>query len=412
MPEMGELLREGVVRDPFFETVNDGEWNACIGKQGDEINYVEGYMEAAQLLADTLIAKKLYGSRDTLAMPILYNARHGLELALKYILRELVAIGMAREREGPINHDIEGYWEHLSAQVIGDLACRTHIAELKPFVESFTRHDIDGQELRYFENQEGKQSLEQLAVVNLHFVQASIVELRDILGRLMDRVFRLSQEVVAGNSTKDCSRSDLIEIAGIVGAKSTWTEEAFIARRAATMERFDLSSNGFSNALTAIKASREIKVLIGLDTEFSHLTSDKIMEIAEIWLKVHPPVHSDEKPRVVNAASASFDEIMRYGDDMRELNGAVLKMLSIEEFAELQTIFYIGRDGLFGDQYARLLDQTLTSHHRTENRIALVHHILSKSNFIAGLVAGLRKVGQPKLAVALAELRDAARPEA
>jgi len=37
---------------------------------------------------------------------------------------------------------------------------------------------------------------------------------------------------------------------------------------------------------------------------------------------------------------------------------------------------------------------------------------LSKSNFIAGLVAGLRKVGQPKLAVALAELRDAARPEA
>ena len=74
---MGELLREGVVRDPFFETVNDGEWNACIGKQGDEINYVEGYMEAAQLLADTLIAKKLYGSRDTLAMPILYNARHG-----------------------------------------------------------------------------------------------------------------------------------------------------------------------------------------------------------------------------------------------------------------------------------------------------------------------------------------------
>ena len=43
MPEMGDLLRAGSVTDPFFEVLNDGDWNACIGKQGDEINYVEGY---------------------------------------------------------------------------------------------------------------------------------------------------------------------------------------------------------------------------------------------------------------------------------------------------------------------------------------------------------------------------------
>jgi hypothetical protein len=26
--------------DPFFEMIPDGEWNACIGSQGDELNYV------------------------------------------------------------------------------------------------------------------------------------------------------------------------------------------------------------------------------------------------------------------------------------------------------------------------------------------------------------------------------------
>jgi hypothetical protein len=49
MPEMGDLLWEVSVTDPFFEVLHDGDWNACIGKQGDEINYVEGYLQAAQL---------------------------------------------------------------------------------------------------------------------------------------------------------------------------------------------------------------------------------------------------------------------------------------------------------------------------------------------------------------------------
>ncbi|PZO71586.1 MAG: hypothetical protein DI636_03415 [Pelagerythrobacter marensis] len=111
---MGDLLREGRVTDPFFEVLNDGDWNACIGKQGDEINYVEGYLQAAQLLVDTLLEKEMFGSRDTLAMPILFNARHGLELALKFVLRELGALGMARPREGPVDHDLQAYWVHLN----------------------------------------------------------------------------------------------------------------------------------------------------------------------------------------------------------------------------------------------------------------------------------------------------------
>lgn len=32
MPEMGDLLREGSVTDPFFEVLNDGDWNASIGR--------------------------------------------------------------------------------------------------------------------------------------------------------------------------------------------------------------------------------------------------------------------------------------------------------------------------------------------------------------------------------------------
>jgi hypothetical protein len=411
MPKMADLLRDGTISDPFFEVLNDGDWNACIGKQGDQTNYVEGYLQAAQLLVDTLLEKRLYGSRDTLAMPILYNARHGLELALKYILRELVAIGMASARAGADDHDLRAYWEHLSAQRIGDLACRDQLTELKPFVESFMQKDIDGQELRYFENREGKQSLEELAVVNLPLMQAAIEELRDIVQRLMDRAFRLGQEHLAGTKTKECSRSDLIAIARIVGPQTSWSEDSFLDRKAEAMARFDLTSNGFSRALTAIKDSRELKVLIGLDTPLTYLTADKALEITQRWLDAHPPKPAAEAT-MIDAATISFDDITDYGDTMRVLNDAALAVLSVEELADLQTIFYIGRDRRYGEEYPAYLAHTLKTHQLDDRRYEKAHHILSKLNFIDGFVDGLRRVGQPSLADQVAALRAQAQASA
>lgn len=410
MPEMGDLLRDGSVTDPFFEVLNDGDWNACIGKQGDEINYVEGYLQAAQLLVDTLLEKEMFGSRDSLAMPILFNARHGLELALKFVLRELGAIGMARVRERPVDHDLHAYWVHLSKQRIGDRACREQLAELKPFVESFMKLDIDGQELRYFENRDGKRSLGEQAVVNLPLIQAAVRELRDILDRLMERVARLSQEYVSGTRTAECSRTDLIAIAKIVGPKPTWTEQAFLKRKADAMAQFGLSSKSFSKALNAIKASRELKNLIDVESDLLHLSQAKILEIVALWLDANPPKPANTPPRVVNAASISFDEVMRYGDKMRALNKAAMKQLTVEEFADLQTIFYVGRDQRFGEEYPGLLETTLTAHRLAKERYSLFHHILSKKNFIDGLVDGLRRVGQPALGDKVAQMRDAMRP--
>lgn len=410
MPEMGDLLREGRVTDPFFEVLNDGDWNACIGKQGDEINYVEGYLQAAQLLVDTMLEKEMLSSRDTLAMPILFNARHGLELALKYVLRELGALGMARAREGTADHDLHAYWVHLSEQRIGDRACRDRLAELKPFVESFMKQDIDGQELRYFENRDGKRSLGEQAVVNLPLIQAAVRELRDILARLMERVARLGQEHVSGTRTAECSRSDLIAIARIVGPKSSWTEDSFLGRKADAMARFGLSSKQFSKALDAIQASRELKNLIEVDSELLHLSEAKILDLVALWLDANPPKPTNSPPREVNVASISFDDIMRYGDKMGALNNAVMKQLTAEEFADLQTIFYIGRDLRFGEEYPRLLETTLTAHRRAKERYALFHHILSKKNFIDGLAEGLRRVGQPALSDKVAYMRDALRP--
>ena len=98
--------------DPFFKRKFDTDWNACIGKQGNEENYLDGYVEAAMELVDAVIDKKLFAKRDTLVLPILYNARHAVELALKFLEDRLVAAG-ALLATGRRNHNIKAHWDRL-----------------------------------------------------------------------------------------------------------------------------------------------------------------------------------------------------------------------------------------------------------------------------------------------------------
>ncbi len=158
--------------DPFFEKIHGGEWNAFVGIQGDAENYVDGYIEAALELAAAVLDKRLYGSRDTLVMPILYNCRHGLELSLKYAIDRLHKTGMLTTGH-PANHDIESHWQHLQAgavgsvNALGDSTLRRLVAELEPYVKSLAAIDDDGQELRYAKNRNGQASLSDKAIVNL-----------------------------------------------------------------------------------------------------------------------------------------------------------------------------------------------------------------------------------------------------
>jgi len=144
--------------DPFFRLPADSDWNACIGKQGTEENYLDGYIEAAMELVSTVIEKGMLEKRDTVVLPILYNARHAIELILKFAVRRLGEIGTLSKSKRP-DHDIQDYFELLERADLGDEALRQHLRDLKPFVESLSRIDKDGQGLRYHIRRDGGKSL-------------------------------------------------------------------------------------------------------------------------------------------------------------------------------------------------------------------------------------------------------------
>jgi hypothetical protein len=300
------------MKDPFFERINDGEWNACVGIQGFELNYVEGFLDAAAIVADALVDGEMIGSRDTLAMPILYNARHGLELALKFVIGNLARIGMIADRPGEPDHDILNYWDHLHAQSVADHRSRELVAELRPFVVSLDAIDKDGGELRYFENREGRRSLGRHPSIHLKLVRKNVHRLRTLLRGLTDRVEDLEVQWPTGTSTKLLSRTDLMEVAKTLGPRSSWTDAAFDDRRKLVKARFGIGNGPLTEAINAIERSRELGAHLGKLNRPEHLTGERVLELAGLWLAAHPPRKGDGKV-VVLTSKDIFRKLLKHG---------------------------------------------------------------------------------------------------
>lgn len=389
--------------DPFFETIHDGQWNACVGDQGNALNYVDGYLEAARELIAAVIDKRLFGSRDTLAMPILYNCRHGLELALKFFIDRLHRIEMIGSH--PINHDIQSHWQHLRDGHLGDRKLRQLIEELRPFVASLASIDEDGQELRYALNRNGDRSLDGIGVVNLPLIRRSIDDMSAILESIKNRIFDLEEDRPTGAHTTECSRADLLAIASMIGNHDTWREPSFDDRKREAMELFGLSSRKFSAAVTAIRKSRALAAAVGIESELRYLSDEKAVAALKLWADAHPlKAHDSKDPGIdyFNRDREKFLEALRIA---RELDDAIIQLLSPEEFADLHVVFYIGRDRLKGEHYDEEIEQTLRVHRVATSRLECVHHIMSKTNLLSAVADGVEAIGRPRLADELRRIR-------
>ena len=202
--------------DPFFKRIFDGTWNACIGVQGHEENYMDGFIEAAIELADAIIEKELFGKRDTLVLPILYNARHALELSLKFASDRLIQACVVKDQGRKLSHNIRDYWKHLYESAVGDECLRKTIEDLRPYIDSLSQIDNDGQELRYHQNRDDDPSLRNYAIANLKLIRSSLHNLQKLLAALKYRTLEFIDERSKGSFTNRCSRTDLMTIAKLM----------------------------------------------------------------------------------------------------------------------------------------------------------------------------------------------------
>lgn len=392
--------------DPFFETIADGDWNACVGSQGREENYIDGYIEAAIELASAVIDKHLYSSRDTLAMPILYNGRHALELSLKFAINRLFRMGVLGNAHRP-DHDILSHWKHLRDAGVGDTTTRALIDELEPFVVSLANIDDDGQELRYPKTQTGKKNLDNIAVVNLPHIRASLQAMGKTLKKLIYRIEEIEDERRSGIHTRECSRRDLREIAGMLGNYANWTHESFNERKAAVCARFGLRSRKFSQAVTKIKESRELGALVGLEQPLHHLSDEKAVAVLDLWAKANPEKRPNPNDLSTGFWKLNHAEMLEHLRTGGELIRAVRALLTPDGLADLETLFYVGRGSEQCEHYEQVLQYMKNAHLISGTEVDF-NHILSKTSLLKNVIIGARLLGRPSLASRLQAIRPVA----
>lgn len=388
--------------DPFFRLTDDSEWNACVGPQGHEINYVDGYLEAAILLATELLRQEMHGKRDTLAMPILYNARHAIELMLKFVITKLVQTDLI-PAAAPVNHDIKAHWEWLSQRALGDVSLTESVAGLQPYIDSLAAIDEDGQELRYAKNRDGDMSLAERPLVNLEVVKQSLETLDRLMMSMKYRVYALLEERETGTYTPDCSRLDLVEISKMLPPRSSWGSAAFDDAKEKVKQRFNLGSNKLSKALDLIQRNREMGSRLGLEFPLTHLTDEQAVGVVQLWSRRHPPRVDSEGG--IDYFERDWDKVIADQKAAFEVNDEVLHLLSPEALADLEVIFYIGRERLFSEWYEPRLASTLKRYALEKSPQETTANLMGKMNLFKCLVRGIRILGRPSLAERLLKLR-------
>lgn len=398
--------------DPFFSLPRSAEWNACVGEQGDEENYVDGYVQAALELTSAVLQKRQHGKRDTLVLPILYNARHGIELALKFAIGELHKMGLIAQSP-PRDHDIGGAYKVLAKARLGDEALRSHVDSLAPYVESLSSMDKDGQMLRYSETQDGQKSMADRSLVNIAVVHTGLEKLSEVLFALKERIADLGQERKTGTYLADCSRSDLFEIARMLPPRDKWKEAALDDAKTEVKARFGIGSAALTEALNKIQAHREMGAAIGLNYQLAHITDEHGKLVIREWLKRHPP--RKENHDGLGLEPFSMRDIKAWDESHqidRQVNEAVRKALSDEEIADLEVIFYLGRDRQPTEFYDSSLARVLRKHALNSEPLVAINHLMSKTNFLRCFANGVERLGRPDLARELTALQALAKAAA
>lgn len=382
--------------DPFFAlTEKSSEWNACIGNQAQPESYIDGYMEAALELVNAVIEHKQHIKRDTLAMPILYNARHALELSLKYmhdafLKEEIITTPHSK------NHDIHSYWKLLSAAKLGDAELTQHIKNLEIYVVSLSNIDDDGQELRYATTRDGQKSLKDKALCNLVVIRESLLKLKKIIADSKYRLEVFIDERRTKTYTSDLSRKDLEAISKILPPFDGWTEDIFLKAKQEIKEAYGIGSTKFSDAVNLIKKHRTMASRLGKEFDLTHLTDDRIKLVVQEWEKLHPPTNSDDLG--TDFMAADFEALVGHMRKHEEAQKNILRLLSGDEIADLETVFYFGRDGVFCEFYEERLMRVKNKYKINKNRAEAVRHLMEKTNFLDGMVRGLIILGKPSLA--------------
>lgn len=260
--------------------------NACVGNNGfvDKLTYANGYGKAARLLIDAVIADDVSIFVDDIVYPICFNARHHIELFLKWAVPNVEVIrDIPSEIHLSTTHDLDklfGELDRLCTKTDFRLGFIT--SRMIEFIKDFCEIDPTGQTFRYPNNKENVRHLEKTPIINILVFRDRYLELTNLIEEFVEATYVLKGEYRTGTFTSKLSRLQIAEIASLLPPHSDWILPEFDLIRLKLRQQFSLTGNDLSRAISKIKGHREFSSLIGVELQLPHISENTFLKLQKV----------------------------------------------------------------------------------------------------------------------------------
>lgn len=278
----------------YNKTFNNGpvtSFNACVGENGIfDGKYFFGYDLSVKVLCESLLKDST--EIDQLIFPILFNARHAIELYLKDTLSTIYTINESLNFVKSIDididklqktHDLRILWGMFENNtIILDRRTKDFIDYQGEYISDYFEIDLKGETFRYQYTKDNAVHLANTPLVNVIVFYKRYKELSESMHTLIRFIEHLKHDYYVNAFTKNLSPNDLLEISKKLGHISTWKEDSFTEIKAAIKIEYSIGSKELSEVINIIKEKPEYSRFIGIENYIFHISKEKILEVIKI----------------------------------------------------------------------------------------------------------------------------------
>lgn len=395
--------------NPTFSSKGPFQLNACVGKNGlnDITTYEDGFHDAVMIMLKQLIDKRNHRV-DTLVYPIIFSARHRIELFLKWLISEIEELNNMKKRRfeqlSRLNtHDLKLLWDYAEELCLVDQRYNEPINTLKGYIQDYFDVDLTGETFRYPFNNSNQQHLEDRSLINMLTFGNRYVEMSDTIDHITEMTRFIEEEYRVKTFVGDLSRNQLEEISNKLPDYSTWGSSEFDYAFKELMDTYLVSKRKLSIAINVIKSHREFSRNIGkpiIVQEIDRGTYQKIKSIKTSLFSVYETSEFDleDIDSLFNLSEIEFStgdnpEKDDFDERFDQLKSQVYSLLSVNECAALLAFHEIGRMNLYSEFYDHLLIDYLKNGNTQEEFI----NVLARRKSIESIEEGMISSGQDHL---------------
>ena len=382
--------------DNPFEFHEEDAIIACVGENGgttDE-DIRNGFKRTVELLAESL--KDGREVEDLLVYPIVYNARHSIELSLKIVIKMLWEIEEKKgikysdeiiaERKKKIHtHNIEELYKMACENKNIDRRIPAYFENIEDMIR-FYYFDEEGDAFKYELNKENQPHMikNKISHISIVLLETEIKEVMEKFDELIYFLRNCMDEYSLGTFTKNLSRTDIWDISKRLPDYEEWKTEEFREIKEEIKQEYRLGSKEFSEAVNLIKQNRLFSANIGCEKIFGTITEEELKEYASLVIKYYFEKNKSKEGNVTEWHK--LDGVQQNAEILKKY----LSNSSIETLNTLLCFYDMSNSSLAVEKLEDVYDYIVGS---SFDEVYIIRKLKQK-NACLRIINGMKKCGQ------------------